>query len=316
MRVLVVYAHPYPGSFCHAVLERVISGLDDAGHSHEVIDLHRSRFDPVFRNRDYNQFMHESLPDDLIAQADLKQALVARAGGPVRRAVARRWMAGKTDREIVTGARPTNAARRSQAPGEGRTRRRADLHRPGLLDGPAGDPQGLVRAGVRLRLRLHPRPRGLERPALRAGAAADPAEGPGHHADVLHRGRVREGLAAGDGHHHLRLGPEDGRRARRQSTCTSTPSAPSIRRRGSNTSSARTASAGTSPSRPHQPHRPPDKEAMVKRIAILVPTARRLRAGRETARAGRRRVRLRELHRGDAGQRAAEVDLHQRHGDP
>ncbi len=101
MRVLVVYAHPNPGSFCHAVLEQVTRGLRDGGHRYEVIDLHAMRFDPVFRDSDYNQFMHATLPDDLIEQADLKQALLARAGGPVHRAVARLWMRGKTDREIV-----------------------------------------------------------------------------------------------------------------------------------------------------------------------------------------------------------------------
>jgi NAD(P)H dehydrogenase (quinone) len=99
--VLVVYAHPNPGSFCHAVLERVTSGLRDGGHACEVIDLHAIGFDPVFRERDYNQFMHESLPDDLIDDAALREALSARAGGPVRRAIARRWMRGKTAREIV-----------------------------------------------------------------------------------------------------------------------------------------------------------------------------------------------------------------------
>jgi NAD(P)H dehydrogenase (quinone) len=57
VRVLVVYAHPNPASFCHAVLERVTSGLRDGGHSHEVIDLHAIGFDPVFGNRDYNQFI-------------------------------------------------------------------------------------------------------------------------------------------------------------------------------------------------------------------------------------------------------------------
>jgi NAD(P)H dehydrogenase (quinone) len=116
MRVLVVYAHPYPGSFCHAVLERVTSGLHDSGHTYEVIDLHRSRFDPVFRNRDYNQFMHESLPDDLVAQADLRHALLERAGGPVRRVVAKQWMRGKTDREIVRalGRRTPRDVRRHQ----------------------------------------------------------------------------------------------------------------------------------------------------------------------------------------------------------
>jgi len=101
MRVLVVYAHPNPGSFCHAVMEQVTSGLRDRGHSVDVIDLYAIKFDPVFGNRDYNQFMHETLPDDLIAQADLKAELVARAGGPVRRAIAKRWVRGKTDREIV-----------------------------------------------------------------------------------------------------------------------------------------------------------------------------------------------------------------------
>ncbi|HET9013185.1 MAG TPA: NAD(P)H-dependent oxidoreductase, partial [Gemmatimonadaceae bacterium] len=117
MHVLIVYAHPYRGSFCHAVLERVIRGLGDGGHSFEVIDLHGCSFDPVFRNRDYNQFMHETLPDDLIAQADLKQAILARAGGPLRRAIVKRWMGGKSDREIVTalGRRTPRDVRKHQA---------------------------------------------------------------------------------------------------------------------------------------------------------------------------------------------------------
>ena len=106
MRVLVVYAHPYPGSFCHAVLERVTSGLHDSGHTYEVIDLHRSRFDPVFRNRDYNQFMHESLPDDLVAQADLRHALLERAGGPVRRVVGELKVELERDSETISLSRP------------------------------------------------------------------------------------------------------------------------------------------------------------------------------------------------------------------
>ena len=31
MRVLTVYAHPNPTSFCHAVLDRFTGGLEDAG---------------------------------------------------------------------------------------------------------------------------------------------------------------------------------------------------------------------------------------------------------------------------------------------
>jgi NAD(P)H dehydrogenase (quinone) len=39
MKVLIVYAHPNPKSFCHAVLKKFQSGLKAAGHTSEVIDL-------------------------------------------------------------------------------------------------------------------------------------------------------------------------------------------------------------------------------------------------------------------------------------
>ncbi len=116
MRILVVYAHPNPRSFCHAVLEEVVRGLDEGGHSHEVIDLHAMGFDPVFRKRDFLQFMHETVPEELIVDADLRRAVVEGAGGPVQRAVARRWMRGKTAREIVRalGSRAPRDVKRHQ----------------------------------------------------------------------------------------------------------------------------------------------------------------------------------------------------------
>lgn len=117
MRVLVVYAHPNPRSFCHAVLEEVVRGLDEGGHSHEVIDLHAMGFDPVFRKRDFLQFMHETVPDELIVDAELRRAVVEGAGGPVRRVIARRWMRGRTAREIVgaLGSRtPKDVARHQE----------------------------------------------------------------------------------------------------------------------------------------------------------------------------------------------------------
>jgi NAD(P)H dehydrogenase (quinone) len=33
MKVLTVYAHPNPKSFCHAILQRFTKGLEDAGHT-------------------------------------------------------------------------------------------------------------------------------------------------------------------------------------------------------------------------------------------------------------------------------------------
>ena len=47
MRVLVVYAHPNPASFCHALLRRVESALDEAGHEVRVKDLYAEGFNPV-----------------------------------------------------------------------------------------------------------------------------------------------------------------------------------------------------------------------------------------------------------------------------
>ena len=46
MKFLVVYAHPNPQSFNHAVLEAFTKGLKDGGHTSEVVDLYTSKFDP------------------------------------------------------------------------------------------------------------------------------------------------------------------------------------------------------------------------------------------------------------------------------
>ena len=65
MRVLTVYAHPNPTSFCHAVLDRFTQGLSDAGHTCEVVDLYAIKFNPVFGRDDYSFFAHESVPPEL-----------------------------------------------------------------------------------------------------------------------------------------------------------------------------------------------------------------------------------------------------------
>jgi len=42
MKVLTVFAHPNRKSFCHAVLDQFTKGLQDAGHTSEVVDLYAS----------------------------------------------------------------------------------------------------------------------------------------------------------------------------------------------------------------------------------------------------------------------------------
>ena len=102
MNVLVVYAHCNPDSFTHAILDQVTKGLDDSPHSHKVVDLYASGFDPIFSLQDSVQFLHESVPDELLEHANLEQAVLEMAGGPVRRFMARRWLRGKGTREIAS----------------------------------------------------------------------------------------------------------------------------------------------------------------------------------------------------------------------
>jgi putative NADPH-quinone reductase len=45
---LIVYAHPYNGSFVHAELEMVLKGLKARGKKYHLIDLYKDKFDPVF----------------------------------------------------------------------------------------------------------------------------------------------------------------------------------------------------------------------------------------------------------------------------
>ena len=52
MRVLIVYAHPNPASFNHAMLESCHQGLLAAGHEVRIKDLYQENFDPVLRAND------------------------------------------------------------------------------------------------------------------------------------------------------------------------------------------------------------------------------------------------------------------------
>ena len=106
MKVLTVYAHHNPRSFCHAVLERFTQGLRDAGHESEVVDLHAIGFDPVFRERDGPAWVDDSVPDDVLARWQVRRSLTQGARGPLRRLLVRRWMGGSDERETGLHRRP------------------------------------------------------------------------------------------------------------------------------------------------------------------------------------------------------------------
>jgi NAD(P)H dehydrogenase (quinone) len=101
MKVLTVYAHPNPKSFCHAILQEFTRGLEEAGHTSEVVDLYAIQFDPVFRMDDFASYVHESIPLNLLKQMNLKKSMLDNAGGPIQRLVASLWLRDKDPRAIA-----------------------------------------------------------------------------------------------------------------------------------------------------------------------------------------------------------------------
>ena len=66
MKVLVVLAHPRPGSFTRALLDSFVAGLEEAGHVAEIADLHAEGFNPCFQPGDHAQFENGTMPEDVL----------------------------------------------------------------------------------------------------------------------------------------------------------------------------------------------------------------------------------------------------------
>ncbi len=54
MNVLIIYAHPNPSSFNHAVLEQMKLGFIEGNHNIQVIDLYKENYNPVLNFNDVN----------------------------------------------------------------------------------------------------------------------------------------------------------------------------------------------------------------------------------------------------------------------
>jgi len=101
MKVLSIYAHNDPRSFCHGVLEQFTAGLQEAGHTSTVIDLYADDFDPVFRDRDVASYTSGSIPEDILAQMDLRARVLRSCRWPGQRWLAARALRGKSNAEIA-----------------------------------------------------------------------------------------------------------------------------------------------------------------------------------------------------------------------
>lgn len=65
MNHLVIYSHPNPASFNHAIKETVVRVLKDKGKNIRVRDLYALRFDPVLRATDFETFLQNRTPRDI-----------------------------------------------------------------------------------------------------------------------------------------------------------------------------------------------------------------------------------------------------------
>ncbi|PEK36914.1 NAD(P)H dehydrogenase [Bacillus pseudomycoides] len=65
MKHLIVYAHPNPQSFNHAILETVKDELEEKGHEVRVRDLYELNFNPVLAASDFVSFSQGNTPADI-----------------------------------------------------------------------------------------------------------------------------------------------------------------------------------------------------------------------------------------------------------
>lgn len=70
MKHLIIYAHPNPASFNHAIQETLVRVLKGKGHEVRVRDLYAMRFDPVLKADDFQAFLAGKVPGDIAIEQD------------------------------------------------------------------------------------------------------------------------------------------------------------------------------------------------------------------------------------------------------
>ncbi|MHA1994144.1 MAG: NAD(P)H-dependent oxidoreductase [Candidatus Hodarchaeales archaeon] len=68
MKILIVYSHPNPESFNHAILENLVSSIHHSEHQIDIVDLYADGFDPILKNNDFIQFRENNIPLDVAEQ--------------------------------------------------------------------------------------------------------------------------------------------------------------------------------------------------------------------------------------------------------
>ena len=87
MRVLIVFNHPYEGSYCNAILESAQKGLLDNGHEVDIIHLDKDKFDPVMRAKAQGDILLFQVLVDDTGNAVFRKGGTAADGDTLRIAV-------------------------------------------------------------------------------------------------------------------------------------------------------------------------------------------------------------------------------------
>jgi NAD(P)H dehydrogenase (quinone) len=104
MKIVTIYAHPNPNSFCHAVLEQFCKGLADSGHSNEVVDLYAIGFDPALRARDFANWLPDENAPEVVDKV-VKERVLTSDAGLLQRVVAWSQFRNKRPLEVLAQLR-------------------------------------------------------------------------------------------------------------------------------------------------------------------------------------------------------------------
>lgn len=70
MNYLIIYSHPNPKSFNHAIMETLQKTLFSRGHDVRVRDLYKVKFDPVLSAKDLQFFARQRVASDIKREQD------------------------------------------------------------------------------------------------------------------------------------------------------------------------------------------------------------------------------------------------------
>lgn len=68
MKVVIVFNHPYDGSFCNAILQSVTAGLTKGKHHIDLIHLDKDGFNPVITASDLKGFRDKKPVDPIVLE--------------------------------------------------------------------------------------------------------------------------------------------------------------------------------------------------------------------------------------------------------